>query len=84
MIPDGWYRVENLVGSYNIDNKVNGVPIYFFEIMKFSSGRQVGFALVWFRTDTSPDQGKGRLTTKDGDYLRFFDYPTLYSYYDSI
>lgn len=84
MIPDGWYRVENLVGSYNIDNKVNGVPIYFFEIMKFSSGRQVGFALVWFRTDTSPDLGKGRLTSKDGDPLRFFDYPTLYSYYDSI
>ena len=86
VIPDGWYRKENLNGVYPaeiISDRYETLQVYWFEIVKYVNGKQSDNAYVWFRTD-NVIAGTGKLTTKTGEYLNRSDYPNLYSYYNTI
>lgn len=89
-VPDGWYRKENLHGNYpaEIYNHQAGIDediiqIYCLKIYKYESGRMTDYAEVYFRdkgNDILLEEGKGRLTKRDGTIL-MGNYPYLYSYY---
>lgn len=89
-VPDGWYRKENLHGNYpaEIYNHQAGIDediiqIYCLKIYKYESGRMTDYAEVYFRdkgNDIILEEGKGRLTKRDGTIL-MGNYPYLYSYY---
>ena len=88
-IPDGWYRKENQHGNYpaEIYNHAGAdedvIQIYCLEIYKYENGRMTDYAEVYFRDkgdDISLEEGKGRLTRRDGQVL-IGNYPYLYSYY---